>query len=248
MKPQFLALLALFLLNGNAAASLYGYPEGARPDVSLAEATEISETLVGKLVEGKGYYIYDVSLYGDEKQSGAGTWNLMFRNARGDMVQVAVYFPEDFCIVIAIPKDGEATEKGVARDGRVSPKWLEWQEKDRREEEENEDPFGTVELPEAEAAPDADDPFDGGGKARILTDPGDLALRDRCIARWYVAQAFVVEELKSDTGHKFGPVWNRRSPVEILEELLAFMREFQAESERLEALERNAPDADADAP
>ena len=68
----------------------------------------------------------------------------------------------------------------------------------------------------------------------ILTDPTDLTQRDMCIALWYTYESATVDSLGVTTGHIFGDVWNRRSPVEILEEQLDFWREFQAESARLE--------------
>ena len=72
----------------------------------------------------------------------------------------------------------------------------------------------------------------------LLTDPTDLTQRDICVALWYAYQNQTNDILAETTGHKFGLVGNRRTPVEILEEQLAFWREFQAESTRL-ALEQS---------
>ena len=55
-----------------------------------------------------------------------------------------------------------------------------------------------------------------------------------CIAAWYASEVSTIENLGRHTGHKFGPVWNRRSPIEILEEELEFMRGFLAVPMRLE--------------
>jgi hypothetical protein len=72
----------------------------------------------------------------------------------------------------------------------------------------------------------------------LLTDPTDLTQRDMCVALWYAYQNQTNDILAETTGHEFGLVGNRRSPVEILEEQLDFWRDFQAESARLE-LEQN---------
>ena len=74
--------------------------------------------------------------------------------------------------------------------------------------------------------------FDGYGL--ILTDPSDFTQRDMCIAAWYASEVSTIENLGRHTGHKFGPVWNRRSPIEILEEELEFMRGFLAVPMRLD--------------
>ena len=83
--------------------------------------------------------------------------------------------------------------------------------------------------PFAESAEEPDDYY-----RLLLTDPTDLTQRDVCIALWYVHQHQVVDLLSVNTGHEFSPVGVGRSPVETLEEQLAFWREFQAESARLE--------------
>ena len=65
-------------------------------------------------------------------------------------------------------------------------------------------------------------------------DMNNLGDRDVSIAVWYANQAKVVGDLEAYTGHKFKPVWNRRHPLEILEEQTSFMKEFFAKSKKLE--------------
>jgi hypothetical protein len=43
----------------------------------------------------------------------------------------------------------------------------------------------------------------------------------------------VVVALEQGTGHRFGPVYNRRHPVEILQEQLDFMKEFMDTTEKI---------------
>ena len=79
---------------------------------------------------------------------------------------------------------------------------------------------------------DADaDPFDYPGPPRDMKDP---VQRDLCIAEWYMHQGGVVAALERETGHRFGPVYNRRHPVEILQEQLDFMKEFMATTEKMD--------------
>ena len=62
----------------------------------------------------------------------------------------------------------------------------------------------------------------------------DPAQRDMCISFWYLDMAQVVENLELRTGHKFTPVAKvKASPIEILEEQLAFMKKFEIETEKL---------------
>jgi hypothetical protein len=72
----------------------------------------------------------------------------------------------------------------------------------------------------------------------LLTDPTDLIKRDMVIAMWYANEVRTVDYLRVNTGREFGPVWNQRSPVEILEEQLEFWKEYLGESRRLEELQR----------
>ena len=83
----------------------------------------------------------------------------------------------------------------------------------------------------------ATDPFESGendssGYGLILTDPNSVKQRHMCIALWYAE--YSVESFGRHVGHEFGPIWNQRSPVEILEEHLEFMKKFMADTERLE--------------
>ena len=94
----------------------------------------------------------------------------------------------------------------------------------------------TVIAPE-NATASATDPFEPGENdssdyGLILTDPNSVKQRHMCIALWYAE--YSVESFGRHVGHKFGPIWNRRSPVEILEEHLEFMKKFMADTERLE--------------
>jgi hypothetical protein len=68
----------------------------------------------------------------------------------------------------------------------------------------------------------------------LLKDPDDLVQRDMCIAMWYAYESATIDALGRHTGQRFGPVYNVRSPVEILEEELQFMKEFEAKSTELE--------------
>jgi len=72
------------------------------------------------------------------------------------------------------------------------------------------------------------------GYGLILRDPNSVQQRHMCIAAWYANQAFLSSSFGTHTGHKFRPVWNRRNPIMILEEHLEFMRQFMAETDRLE--------------
>ena len=127
-----------------ANASLYSYPEDKQPQITLKQAYEIAESLVVKLGYGQGFFSVSASVHGDEEQSGAGTWNLIFRNVKGDKIQFGIYFPQDRCFVAFIPKEGHYTEKEVTRDGKISKQWIEWQEKLRKDEKEAEKVFGSV--------------------------------------------------------------------------------------------------------
>ena len=99
---------------------------------------------------------------------------------------------------------------------------------------------GSTGIDDSKPASETIDPFEGSEdqpddyNRLLLTDPTDLSQRDMCIALWYTYESATVDILGVTTGHKFGDVWNRRSPVEILEEQLDFWRDFQAESARLE--------------
>ncbi len=115
------------LISAEAIGSLYQYPTDKRPAVSLKEACAISETILAKMGLEKEYYVLKVYIYGDEGGTGDGAWTLMYRNQRGDQIQIGVYLKEDFVVLTNIPKDGKSTDSGYTRDGRVSPKWLEWQ-------------------------------------------------------------------------------------------------------------------------
>jgi hypothetical protein len=133
-------LFCSLLFSSQVRGSVYQYPQDKRPAVSLKEACAISETILAKLGLGKDYYIFNVVIHGDESQSGAGAWTLMYRNTQGDQVQIGIYLTEDFCVVMTIPKSGKSTENGYTRDGNISPKWLEWQK--RLRDQEANDPFG----------------------------------------------------------------------------------------------------------
>jgi hypothetical protein len=54
------------------------------------------------------------------------------------------------------------------------------------------------------------------------------------IALWYANQDAGTYYLGLDTGHQWGPVWNRRSPLSILEEQADVMRAFLADLRKLE--------------
>ena len=76
--------------------------------------------------------------------------------------------------------------------------------------------------------------FSGSGEL-VLVNPKSVAERHQCIAMWYGDAHMTITNLSEHTGHDFGPVWNQRSPVEILEEQLAFWRGFMKETARLES-------------
>ncbi len=97
------------------------------------------------------------------------------------------------------------------------------------------DPF--EEADEASSGESAD-PF--AGKDRSAHGYGRMNMkspfeRDICISFWYHDMSTVVDSLELHTGHKFkrqvGKLY--AGPVEILEEQIAFMKEFLAETERL---------------
>ncbi len=131
------AAVICFLLSASLAfGSLYSYPENKRPAVSLKEACVISETILRKLAL-EDYYVLNVTILGDEGQTGDGAWTLMYRNVRGDQIQISIYLIEDFCVTTTIPKKGKSVEGGYTRDGNVSKKWLEWEAKMKKEKEES---------------------------------------------------------------------------------------------------------------
>lgn len=148
MKLVAILLCALMPIS-SAFGSLYIYPEGKRPAVSLRQACGIAETILAKLGIEKDYYVLDVVIAGDKGQTGAGAWNLGYRNAQGATIKVVVYFPEDLCILMMHPKVGEHSEKGYTRDGEISKKWIEKeaeaQERWRKDEERDEIVFGPAE-------------------------------------------------------------------------------------------------------
>ncbi len=111
----------------------FSYPPEKRPSLSLKDACGIGEKLLGKMGLENEFHILGVSIWGDEKGSGAGTWKLECRNAEGDEIHMSIHFPEDFCYVRPEPKEGnprkmDITEKGFTRDGQVSEKWLKMQQ------------------------------------------------------------------------------------------------------------------------
>jgi hypothetical protein len=137
-----IAIVCMLLSCSVTQGSLYDYPEDKRPAVSLNEACTIGKTVLERLGLEKDAYVYEVTILGDEGQTGAGAWTLHYRNPQGDKIQISIYFPEDFCIVTLTSKAGEHSEKGYTRDGRISPKWVEWQAKLRKDEEDAEKAFG----------------------------------------------------------------------------------------------------------
>ncbi len=128
-----------------ARANLYFYPENKRPAVSLKDACAIGEVILGKLGLEKDAYVYGVTIFGDEGQTGAGAWNLDYRNEQGDKIRISISFPEDYCYVMLTPKAGGYSEKGFTREGLISPKWIKWEEEVKKAkneaENENEDVF-----------------------------------------------------------------------------------------------------------
>jgi hypothetical protein len=121
-------LLSASMCPGNS----YDYPPEKRPSLSLKEACGIGEKLLAMLGMEREFYILDVSIWGDEKGSGIGTWKLQCRNTEGDEIHMSIHFPEDYCFVRSEPKEGnprkmDAIEKGFTRDGQISEKWIKMQ-------------------------------------------------------------------------------------------------------------------------
>lgn len=73
-----------------------------------------------------------------------------------------------------------------------------------------------------------------------MTDPSD---RDLCISFWYSDMRVVVENLELHTGHKFDKKLGKlyASPVEVLEEQIAFMEGFLAETKRIAEKDKSDP-------
>ena len=65
--------------------------------------------------------------------------------------------------------------------------------------------------------------------------------KHRIIALWYSSQDVGNYYLGLETGHKWGPVWNRRSPISILEEQTEVMREFLKDLRKLEEASPHPP-------
>lgn len=87
---------------------------------------------------------------------------------------------------------------------------------------------------------------------RLLADPSHvdweawkkldpITRKHMIIALWYGGQDMGNYYLGLETGHKWGPVWNRRSPISILEEQTDVMRTFLADLHRLEEASSNPP-------
>ena len=47
------------------------------------------------------------------------------QNLRGDKIQMGIYLEKDFCLLTTIPKEGESSEKGFTREGKISLEWVE---------------------------------------------------------------------------------------------------------------------------
>ncbi|MCP5537309.1 MAG: hypothetical protein H7A51_13895 [Akkermansiaceae bacterium] len=100
----------------------------------------------------------------------------------------------------------------------------------------SEDPFGDGNS-EPSSDADDDDPFSARtAHGYGLMNMKDLSERALTISFWYHDQGTVVENLELHTGHKFNKKVGKiyASPIEILEEQLAFMKKFAAESDRIE--------------
>lgn len=67
----------------------------------------------------------------------------------------------------------------------------------------------------------------------LLKDRGDIGQRDVFVAIWYAAERQKTAILEEALGDEFGPIYNKRSPVEILEERLKFWREFLDTSKKI---------------
>lgn len=90
-RPQVLIILAALITSiaGTTFASLFVWRDRVRPPVSLREALDISEKILGE--DLKNRYCVNVSLYGNP--TGApkpGAWNLLFAAADGSKKHVYV--------------------------------------------------------------------------------------------------------------------------------------------------------------
>ena len=115
-----LTILACCLLPlGTAFGGLYShsYPEEKQPQVGLRQAIEIAEFLFSNIGLGKDYYAYLASVSGEKERTGAGAWTLMYRNPKGDKIQIEICFPDNKCVVAEIPKNGPYTEKLYLSNG-----------------------------------------------------------------------------------------------------------------------------------
>ena len=86
------------------------------------------------------------------------------------------------------------------------------------------------------------DPSQNGGKSNHGYGQMNMGIRferDIAISMWYFDQGLLSDNLQVHTGHRFKKQVGKlyAGPVEILEEQLAFMKEFLAESERLGRIE-----------
>lgn len=68
-----------------------------------------------------------------------------------------------------------------------------------------------------------------------------VARKHMIIALWYGAQDMGNYYIGLETGHKWGPVWNRRSPISILDEQTDVMKAFLADLRRLEESSASPP-------
>ena len=99
------SFVALLLAASIAAASLYFYPNTKKPALSLREACDIAEAMLKVRGDENRYHITEVNLYGDEKQSGGGGWNLRHYDSLSNVVNASVLFPETNCSLHYYPHD-----------------------------------------------------------------------------------------------------------------------------------------------
>jgi len=103
--------------------------------------------------------------------------------------------------------------------------------------DDSDDPFGDGDGDFSQGEEQPDD-FNHGRKAHGYghMNMKDQFERDLCISFWYMDMFTVVKNFELHTGHRFSKKLGKMyaSPVEILEEQLAFMKVYFAESDRME--------------
>jgi hypothetical protein len=114
-------LLVFMLAVAPTRASLYGYPEIKKPEISLADAIVITQAMLKTKGHDQKYHIVRAGLLGDEMQTGDGAWTLYLFDADGNEVWAHIQLRQRSCSLNYYPNDysknGGGREVYFERDG-----------------------------------------------------------------------------------------------------------------------------------